>query len=574
MSIPTNSEILDLLNRLNQQTADDLESDVLDFKPWLPDVKDNMSVALEMAVCLTNHAGGVVVFGVKDRTRGRSNAITGCQRYKLETWRTHLYDNIRPRLDGIVVDELSVPEGMLLIVRVPKGQEPLYGTVGGVFKRRVGKSCMPVDPVEFQRLRVSQGFLDWTALPAEGISPADIDPVEIARAKNVARAFNPKSGLAELADGEFLKAIKAVDGGRVTRAGFLVLGRTDQLELLIPQHLVQYTHEISDTRLARNDFYRSSLLHILERITEILTGPVNPEREISVGLFMLRIPAFPVDVVREALLNAVTHRDYAQTGKVLVRHAQREMVLSNPGGFVGGVTPHNILRHEAVTRNPALAEMFQKLGLVETAGMGRRRIFVPMLSFGKRIPRYETDGFSVTLRLYDGTFDERMAVLVAKWQKDGRDIGLDGLLLLTYLREHAHLDAKFAADLLQVDPDNARDILERYCLPPYSLIERRGKKTGVTYHLQRALAADLIGKAAYTRIRGIDPLRYREMIREYVIQHGSITNKECRALLQLGDSRSALTQASTFLRNFSGKDGFLRREGRGRRTRYLPRRSD
>ena len=250
------------------------------------------------------------------------------------------------------------------------------------------------------------------------------------------------------------------------------------------------------------------------------------------------------------------------------------MVLSNPGGFVGGVTPRNILRHEAVTRNPGLAGMFQKLGLVETAGIGRRRIFIPMLSFGKRIPRYETDGFSAVLHLFDGRFDERMAKLVARWQKDGRDVGLDGLLLLTYLREHAHLDTQAAADLLQVDLDSARDILERYCLLPYSLIERRGKKTGVTYHLQRALATDLIGKAAYTRIKGINPLRYREMIREFVNQHGSITNKECRALLQLGNSRSAMTQAAAYLRKFSGKDGFLRREGWGRVTRYLPKLSD
>jgi ATP-dependent DNA helicase RecG len=235
------------------------------------------------------------------------------------------------------------------------------------------------------------------------------------------------------------------------------------------------------------------------------------------------------------------------------------------------VTPQNILRHEAVTRNPALAEMFQKLGLVETAGMGRRRIFMPMLSFGKRIPAYETDGCSVTLHLYDGTFDERMAALVAKWQKAGRDIGLDGLLLLSYLREHAHLDAREATDLLQIDQETARDILERYCLPPYSLIERRGKKTGVTYHLQRAIASDLIGKDAYTRIKGINPLRYREMIREYVLQHGSITNKECRALLQLGESASARTLAGRYLTRSSGPEGFLKVQGKGCSTRYVAR---
>ncbi len=430
---------------------------------------------------------------------------------------------------------------------------------------------MPVDPSEFQRSRVAQGVVDWTAEPAEGVAPADLDPVEIARAKNVARAFNPKSGLAELPDPEFLSAIKAVLQSRVTRAGLLILGRVDQLERLVPQHAVQYAHEISATQLGRNDVFRSGLLHVLDRITEIFTGPVNPEHEVAVGLFKLRIPAFPLDVVREALLNAVTHRDYAQPGKVLIRHSARELVFSNPGGFVGGISPENILRHEAVSRNPALAEMLQKLGLVETAGMGRRRIFIPMLSFGKRIPRYETDGVSVVLRLYNGTFDERMAALVAKWQKEGRDVDLDGLLLLSYLREHAFIDTTRAASLLQLGADSARDVLDRHCLAPHSLLERRGKKSGVTFHLQKGIARDVIGKDAYTRIRGIDTLRFRELVREYVKDHGSITNREFRELLQLGESDAAMTRASQYLRSFSGPDGFLTREGRGRTSRYLSR---
>lgn len=69
MKISSNDEILTLLERLDWQVADDLESDVLEFKPWLTDIKENMTIALEMTVCLANHAGGVVIFGVKDRTR-------------------------------------------------------------------------------------------------------------------------------------------------------------------------------------------------------------------------------------------------------------------------------------------------------------------------------------------------------------------------------------------------------------------------------------------------------------------------------------------------------------------------
>jgi ATP-dependent DNA helicase RecG len=143
MSIPTNSEILALLARLDTEIADDLESQWLDFKPWIGP-KDDMKLAVEYAVCFANAQGGVVVFGVADRTKGRAAAIHGARGYDLDTWRRGIYDGTRPNVAG-QVEELSVPEGSgkLIVVRVPPGLNPPYGTVQGLFKQRVGKNCMP-----------------------------------------------------------------------------------------------------------------------------------------------------------------------------------------------------------------------------------------------------------------------------------------------------------------------------------------------------------------------------------------------------------------------------------------------
>ena len=76
MSIPTNAEILSLLDQLDRNVADDLETQWLDFKPCTKP-KEDMKVAVEYAVCFANAEGGVVVFGVADRTRGRAAAIHG-----------------------------------------------------------------------------------------------------------------------------------------------------------------------------------------------------------------------------------------------------------------------------------------------------------------------------------------------------------------------------------------------------------------------------------------------------------------------------------------------------------------
>ena len=72
-------------------------------------------------------------------------------------------------------------------------------------------------------------------------------------------------------------------------------------------------------------------------------------------------------MVREVILNAVTHRDYSQPGEVLIRHSLHELAVTSPGGFIGGITLRNILRHEPVARNRTLANAFLKLRLVESS---------------------------------------------------------------------------------------------------------------------------------------------------------------------------------------------------------------
>jgi len=568
MSIPTNDEILSLLEKLDIVVADDLETSNLDFKPW-NDPKEEMKIALEYSACFANGDGGVVVFGVSDKIIGRSKAIHGARGYNLDIWRRNIFDNTRPHLQ-VDVEELVVPEGTghLLIVRIPKGNSPPYGTSQGLFKRRIGKNCMPIDPAEFTSMRVSSGALDWSGETAHGITLEDLDPLEIARARSFLRSRNPESDLLKLSDDAFLHGLEAVRHGSVTNTGLLLFGKPDVIEQTFPQAQVHYVHLVSETKVARNDLWRMSLLQILEKLEGIFSSPVNPEEEIPVGLFRLRIPAFPIDVVREVVLNAVTHRDYSQPGEVLIRHSNHELAVTSPGGFIGGITLKNILRHEPVARNRTLANAFLKLRLVESAGTGRRKIFIPMLEYGKRIPRYEADESHVTLRIFDGAFDHAMARLIADWHSHGKDIGLDGLLILTYLKQHRYIRTSDAAELLQMDRDQALGVLDQMSDPKRGILERRGHTHEATFYLTKSVARDLIGKAGYTVAKGINTMRYPEMVREFVRSHGSITNRECRELLGLGDSESAQVEASRHLKRWSGPDGFLDAEGEYSQRKY------
>lgn len=571
MSVPTNTEILTLLDRLETCVADELETQWFDFKPWR-DPKEDKQVAVEMAVSFANAEGGVVVFGVADGLRGRALAIHGARRYDVNSWRTSIFESTRPNLP-VEVSELPVPEGtgMLLVVRVPRGEaEHAYGTSDGTYKIRIGKSCMPLDPARFVQRRMASGAIDWSGETTDDDPETVLDPTEIARARNVLRKTNPDSELLRAKDPEFLIGLGAVRSGRPTHAGLLLFARETALRDRLPQHQVHYVYQTSDTAVARNDSFRFGLLQTLDRIEQAFSGPANPEYELTVGLFRLRIPAFPFEAVREAVLNAVTHRDYQNPGEVLVRHSPRELVVSSPGGFIAGITPDNILRHEPASRNRTLAEAFEKLRLVERAGMGRRRIFVNLLRYGKRMPAYESGPDHVTLHIYDGSFDERTARLVAKWSGEGREIDLDSLLVLSYLRSNAFIDTYSAAGLLQLPRDGAKALLDTLALPYTGLLDRRGRTKAATYHLTKGVARDLLGRAAYTRTRGLDPLRYAELVKQFVSDHGEITPRECRELLGLGESQSARVEVSRYLRKWSGKNGFLVRIGKPPRVKYVP----
>ncbi|MCZ2106382.1 MAG: ATP-binding protein [Burkholderiales bacterium] len=142
MSIPSNEDILALLAQLDDAIADAVESEFLDFKPSLGP-KEDLKVACEYAVCFANAAGGVVVFGVADKQRGRAQAIVGTHGHDVDVFKRGIYDGTRPGIEAEVL-ELSVPEGTgkLLIVRVPEGQQKPYGTAAGLFKQRIDNALL------------------------------------------------------------------------------------------------------------------------------------------------------------------------------------------------------------------------------------------------------------------------------------------------------------------------------------------------------------------------------------------------------------------------------------------------
>ena len=114
--------------------------------------------------------------------------------------------------------------------------------------------------------------------------------------------------------------------------------------------------------------FREGFFHYHDELWDILNLR-NDVFSYQDGFFVREIPTFHERVVREAVLNAVCHRDYRLHGSTFVRQFPIKLEVVSPGGFPPGITEENILsRH--LPRNRRLAEALTKCGLVERAGQG------------------------------------------------------------------------------------------------------------------------------------------------------------------------------------------------------------
>ncbi|MDO9034314.1 MAG: hypothetical protein Q7U51_03815, partial [Methanoregula sp.] len=137
-----------------------------------------------------------------------------------------------------------------------------------------------------------------------------------------------------------------------------------------------------------------------------------------------------------------------------------------------------------------------------------------------------------------------MARLIDDLHAHGKDIDPEGLMILTYLKRHRYIRTSDAEELLQLDRNQALGIFDQMSDPDRGILKQRRHTHEAMFCLTKAVAKDLIRKAGYSTAKGIDAARYPEILRCFVLDHGSISNKVCRELPGLGESPSAQVEAS------------------------------
>ena len=217
----------------------------------------------------------------------------------------------------------------------------------------------------------------------------------------------------------------------------------------------------------------------------------NDRQSYQDGLFRIELPTFDEVSVREALLNAVAHRDYRLGGSIFVRQYSQRLETVSPGGLPPGITPENILDQQN-PRNRRLAEVLAKCGLIERSGQGMNLMFESAIRQGKALPSFAgTSSHEVRLTLRGTVASPAFVRFIERLGEEKlKSFSTYDFLALDHLRRAQSL------------PDHLKA-----CLPGLiasGAVESIGRGRGVRHILARGLYAALGSKGVYTRQKGLD----------------------------------------------------------------------
>lgn len=515
-----------------------IESLTVEFKSDRKRLSDVELV--ETVVCLANAEGGDLWLGVEDD--GKPSGLH--PDHQMLAGLANLVAARTSPSVSVTVSSVEAGGVQVACIKVPKAQSEV-ATQSGVYLRRRIKhdgtpECVPMLPHDRVSRASSFGMLDVSAQPVAGASLADFDPLERERLRQAVQQYGGDRVLLDLDDealnGALGLSARQPDGSRLpTLTGLLLVGRESALQQWVPTHEFAF-QVLAQQSVKFNEFRRYPLLKAVEWL-ETNFRPYNPEEELQVGLFRVPVPMVDMGAFREAVANALIHRDFHRLGAVHIRLEDDALVVSNPGGLVDGVTLHNLLVTEPRPRNRTLADAMKRIGVVERSGRGVDTIYRGMLKFGRSAPDYtRTDAQNVVLRMPTEPADlEFRRLVVDEERRRNSELPIDSLIALGALRQLKRFSAEELAERIQRDVPSAKRTLE--ALTEAGFVEAHGATRGRTYMLSAAVYGAVADKAAYTRQAGFAPIQNEQMVLSYVRQHGRIKRAEAMELCRLSEGQ-------------------------------------
>lgn len=469
-----------------EKILDAREDEHLEFK----EAKHNFHFERLVKYCaaLANEGGGKIILGVTDKAPRR---VAGSQALlDLERTKSGIVERLRLRVEAT---EIHHPDGRVVVIEVPARPIGVPIAFEGTYWMRSGEDVVAMTNDQLKRI-FDEAVPDFSA---EICRKATLDDLDGSAIQELRTRWHRKSGndaLKNISDEQLLSDAELVFNGQVTYAALILLGTHRALGRHLAQAEVVFEYRSSEASgpAQQRVEYRQGFLLFFDDIWNKINLR-NDLQHFQHRFVVLPVPTFDEQSVREAILNAISHRDYQSPGSVFIRQFPRRTEFVSPGGLPKPITPQNILSRQ-LPRNRRIADVFGKCGLVERAGQGFNLIYEHCVRQGKGLPDFAgTDEYQVSLTLRGEMQDPKFLGFLENIDVELRDtFSTQDWLALYQIHHLQRVDPELRPNLealLQhriVEPLRAET--ESYILSP-RLYDYTGKRMPASLHREVERAA-------------------------------------------------------------------------------------
>jgi len=390
---------------------------------------------LGYVIAFANEGGGSLILGMTDN---EPHDVVGSDfaQGKIGELEDETYSRlgIRVRMEELYENGLRV-----LVVYIPSRPVGKMMKFEGVPLMRVGESLRNMSDDEMFVI-LSEQEPDFSAKICEGISIDDLDEAAIKKMKDSYARKQKNPGFLQLSTEQVLTDLKLLDNGKLTYAALILLAKKEVIHAKLPQSKTIWEFRNIEAQIHHDsrEVIEEPLFIAIDSIWNLINLPtLNRKYPVQSGAYIFDLFDFNEEVIREAVLNAIAHRDYTITSEVVIKQFPNQIIIINPGGFPKGVTIENILTVSSTPRSRLMTEILEKTGLVERSGQGVDKIFSITLSEGKAEPDYKnSDMFQVSLILRTEIIDKAFHVFVNQYQNSDIEpkLGVEQIITLYKIR--------------------------------------------------------------------------------------------------------------------------------------------
>ena len=399
------------------------ESETLEFKA----TTGQRGPAAKTVCAMLNTRGGYVLFGVKPDGTIAGQKVGG---QTLDDVSAEIR-NIDP-LFAPTINRVRVALGKEVIslrVDTEKGGEQPY-RYGGRAYCRIGSTTREMSTSEYNHMLLEQAHSEtrWENQSADGWTIDDLDEEEISRTVEEAIRRGRLTDPGSWNPTALLRGLGLIrKDGVLFRAAAVLFGKSDQLESEMPQCFLRVARfrGINRDQFLDNRQFHGNAFSLLQNAERFLRDTLPIAGRFEAKRFdRIDDPLYPPLATREALANALCHRDYAAgMGAIGLAAYDDRLEITSPGRLPFGLTPQMLLEApESKPRNLLIASTFYRRGIIESWGLGIGKIMRLTKEAGLPLPEIENAGEHVTVCFRHGRS-------IMTWADADRAVEQQGVLL-------------------------------------------------------------------------------------------------------------------------------------------------